>query len=142
MSQTTPHSPGLSRRTAVTGILTLAASASPALAISAASHDAALLQVVAAGLAAEAAHARLCAKWGSELNPPESVERQERILVDALSDSWDKAGVLHASTLAGLQAKARLALTSMCVNSAGIISPGNPEFIMWSLCRDLIEIPA
>ncbi|MFT8863177.1 MAG: hypothetical protein ABF916_09345 [Acetobacter fabarum] len=98
MSKPHPTQTGLSRRTALAGVLALAGSATPALAAYATPDDAELLQVVQAGL--------------------------------------------EAHTLAGLQAKARLALAAMPLNRNGTVSPGAPEYLAWSLCRDLLGVAA
>jgi hypothetical protein len=76
------------------------------------------------------------------LGIPNDSFRAENALVDALSDKWDEAGNLQAHTLAGLQAKARLALTAMPLNRNGTVSPGAPDYLAWSLCRDLLGMAA
>lgn len=142
MSKPYPTQTGLSRRTALAGVLALAGSAAPALAAPTVPDDAELLRVVQAGLEADAAFCQLCDTWGDVIDIPDHITAQELELADALSDKWDEAGSLHARTLAGWQAKARLALTAMALNSDGTLSPGNSEYLMWSLCRDLLGAAA
>ncbi|MBO1328929.1 hypothetical protein OQ496_11510 [Acetobacter suratthaniensis] len=142
MSKQAPTQTGLSRRTALAGVLALAGSAAPALAAPVEPDDAELLRVVQAGLEADAAFCQLSEAWADEIDTPPHVEAQEHALVDALSDKWDEAGSLQAHTLVGLQAKARLALTAMPLNRNRTVSPGAPDYLMWSLCRDLLGVAA
>ncbi|MFT8675334.1 MAG: hypothetical protein ABF791_05655 [Acetobacter sp.] len=140
MSQIQTALTGLPRRRVLTGVLALAGSAPHALAAPGAPDDAELLQVVTAGLATNAALCHLCNVWRHEVEMPGHVEAQESVLEDALLNAQDNAGRLHAKTLAGLQAKARLAFTTMAFNRDGKVSPGNPGFLTWSLCCDLLGI--
>lgn len=140
MSKPHPTQTGLSRRTALAGVLALAGSAAPALAAPVEPDDAELLRVVQAGLEADAAFCQLSEAWSHTVDIPPHVEAQERALADALSDKWDEAGSLQAHTLAGLQAKARLALTAMPLNRNGTVNPGAPDYLAWSLCRDLLGV--
>lgn len=137
---TQPANTAVSRRTALAGVLALAGSAIPALAASAGPDDAELLRVVQSGLEADTAICQLSEAWGDTVYMPPHVEAQECALLDVLSGSWDDAGSLQAHTLAGLQAKARLALTAMPLNRNGTVSPGSSNYLAWSLCRDLLGI--
>lgn len=140
MSKPHPTQTGLSRRTALAGVLALAGSAAPALAAPVVPDDTELLRVVQAGLEADTAFCQLSEAWSHAVDIPLHVEAQERELVDVLDGKRDDAGNLQAHTLAGLQAKARLALTAMPLNRNGTISPGAPDYLAWSLCRDLLRV--
>lgn len=63
MSKPHPTQTGLSRRTALAGVLALAGSATPALAAYATPDDAELLRVVQAGLEADTAFCQLSEAW-------------------------------------------------------------------------------
>ena len=136
-----PHT-GFPRRAALAGLLAVAANTSPPIAAHAATGDEELLQIVANGLAIDAAFRHLSTTWAGEIEMPAHIEQQESALADELAATWEQSGHHNARTLAGLQAKARLALTAMPLNRNGTISQGSTDFLVWSLCRDLLGVRA
>jgi len=49
---------------------------------------------------------------------------------------------MPANTMAGVQAKARLALVGEPQQPTLLADPESPEAVVWSLCRDLLAMTA
>ncbi|WP_029604985.1 hypothetical protein [Kozakia baliensis] len=142
MSKTPSSHGGVSRRAAFSGVLALAGSVGVVSAVPA-SKDARLIDLTSQALAIDEEIIRQTEAWSDVLEaPPAHVEAQETALTQRLRQLQTDVASIQAQTLAGMKAKARLVLSSLPVNQHNRIDPDHSEFMVWTLCHDLLGLDA
>jgi len=134
----------LTRRRALTGLaaLPLITGARADALVSPPAEDIALLGVVAEAMREMAQSDALMAPWqdGSAGAEPDEVWEASGTHLRRFMRLRSEAALMPANTMAGVQAKARLALVGEPQQPTLLADPASPEAVVWSLCRDLLAM--
>jgi len=117
----------------------LAAALSLPGALAASGPDAEILRLAKRIVSVEAVNAELWTPYNEVVGgPPKAIRDHSRALTQEYLGLMCEIGHMRATTPEGLRAKARAAMTKVFLNEDLTVDEDDDDFIMWSLCRDLI----